>query len=104
MSASPEQQEHAIQRAQKLFRIISQAADHGERCPTNKMLAERIGYKSASTVGEAISFLAVAGMITVERANNARVITITATGKKTAGEVKNPHHSAKINSFEGAAA
>jgi DNA-binding transcriptional regulator YhcF (GntR family) len=104
MSASQEQREHAIQKAQKLFRIISQAADYGHQCPSNKILAERIGYKSAARVADAISFLSTAGMITVERANNARVVTITATGKKTAGEVEKPHHSAKINSFEGAAA
>lgn len=88
---------HAVEMAGKIFAALKQCAAVGSECPSNKQLAERVGYKSTASVSDAINFLATAGMIEVERGNHNRVITICATGKRTAGVVRKAHHSAAIN-------
>lgn len=90
MPASPEQHEHAVQRASKIFAVIKQAAERGEACPTNAILAERFGCGRAR-ICAALNFLECAGMIEVERGNDRRVVAICATGQKTAGTVGKPH-------------
>lgn len=82
MPASIEAQEHAVARAAKIFGLIKQAAQRGERCPTNPMLAERFGVKPNS-ISRAVNFLEANGMIEVERGNDWRKVTIVATGERT---------------------
>jgi DNA-binding transcriptional regulator YhcF (GntR family) len=94
MTVSSEQKEHAVQRAGKIFGLLKQAAERGERCPTNRMLGERFGCGDQAIVS-AFHFLESCGMITVERGNDRRVVTICATGKRTLGTVKKPHWSAR---------
>ena len=103
MSKSLDQKEHALQRAAAIFRIIKACAEAGLECPSNTSLAERAGYQSTSSVSDAISFLAVAGYITVERSNRSRVVTIVSSGKKTAGQIAKAHHSARVNAARLAA-
>lgn len=83
MPASTEQREHAVKRAGKIFALLKQAAERGEPCPTNDVLAGRFGCGVARIVA-ALHFLESNGMIAVERGNDWRVVTITATGKATA--------------------
>lgn len=90
MSASPEQREHAVERASRIFVVIRDAADRGEPCPTNAVLAERFGV-GTSVIVNALHFLESCGMIVVSRSNASRIVTIRATGKQTAGKVYAPH-------------
>lgn len=83
MSASLAAQEHAVERAAKIFALLRQAAERGETCPSNAILAERFGMRTGVIVS-AFNFLVCNGMIEVERTSNARVVTICATGKRTA--------------------
>lgn len=92
MPASPEQQEHAVQRAGKIFAIIRGCAERGEPCPSNATLAERFAC-GTTVIVNALHFLETAGMILVERGRDCRVVTIRATGQRTAGEVGRPHWS-----------
>lgn len=94
MPASQEQREYAVHRAGKIFAILKQAAERGEACPTNAALRERFGV-GQSVISNALAFLEANGMISVERGNDQRVVTIRATGHKTAGEVRKPHWSAR---------
>lgn len=75
--------EHAVERAAKIFTLIKQAAQRGEVCPTNAILGERFGVRPKS-ISSSLSFLEANGMIEVERGNAWRVVTICATGAKTA--------------------
>jgi DNA-binding transcriptional regulator YhcF (GntR family) len=95
MAASTEQREHAVSRSAKLFALLKQAADRGEACPTNRVLAERFGCGTARVVS-AFHFLESNGMIAVERDNDHRVVTIRATGHRTSGTIGKPHWSARV--------
>lgn len=90
MPASPEQREHAVDRAGKIFALIRQAAERGEACPTNKVLATRFAC-GTQTIVSALHFLESCGMIRIRRGNDHRVVTICASGKQTVGRVKAPH-------------
>lgn len=90
MPASPEQREHAVERAGKIFALIRQAAERGERCPTNRVLGTRFGVGN-QTIVSAFHFLESCGMIRVERGHDRRVVTICATGKSTTGSIRKPH-------------
>lgn len=97
MPASREQSESKLARAAKIFEIVKGYAERGEPCPTNQMLADRLSVSSTSKISDAFSFLHIAGMIEVKRMNARRIVTITATGKSTAGEPGKPHWSALRN-------
>lgn len=99
MGKSQEQQDHAVARAGRIFAIIRTAAEAGLECPTNAALAESVGYSSTASVSNALSFLALSGMIAVRRSNHTRVVTIMASGATTAGVARKAHHSAKINAL-----
>lgn len=82
MAASKDQREHAVERAGKIFALLRQAADRGEDCPTNAILAERFGC-GTNAIANALHFLESSGMIAVERLAAGRIVTIVATGKCT---------------------
>lgn len=94
MPASQEAQAHAVERAARIFGLLKAVAARGDVCPTNALLRERFGVGDQSIVS-AFHFLESNGMITVERGNARRVVTIRATGQRTAGTVTKMHWSAR---------
>ncbi len=71
------------QRALDIYRCLKGAAEHGDECPTNNVLAVVGGYSKASSVCDVVSMLEELGLITVTRYSRARVVTILETGKST---------------------
>lgn len=71
--------------------MIEGAAEAGLPCPSNPDIAERHGFSSVSSGARSIERLEGAGLIRVERGNCSRVVTILASGKRTAGVVGKPH-------------
>lgn len=92
MGASPEIKEHAVERAVKIFGLLKQAAARNEPCPKNTALAARFGCGTA-TVVNAFAFLEANGMIEVARGQCNRVVTICSTGERTAGRLRETHHT-----------
>ena len=70
-----------------VLRAIERAANAEAQCPTNRTLCELIGSASESTPVNALRRLREAGFIEVERYGTTRVVTIVATGRRTAGDV-----------------
>lgn len=70
---------------------VTRAAEAGEPCPTNDQLANLCGFLSPSGGSTALSELEKLGLIKVQRGQASRVVTIVATGKRTAGKVPRPH-------------
>ena len=66
MAKRTPQQEHAVDRAVRIYKVIRQAAEQGLPCPENGTLAERFGC-SGSAIVNAIAFLEANGMFDVER-------------------------------------
>lgn len=77
------QQEHAVERAGKIFVILKQCAESNLPAPTNPTLAERFGVKS-NAIANALHFLESNAMISIEGKHDIRRVTIIATGKTTA--------------------
>lgn len=71
-------------RTNKILELITAAADSDAPCPTNRVLCRAIGVSSSATVSTMIETLENRGAIRVERMNDARVVEIVATGRKTA--------------------
>lgn len=67
-----------------ILALIDEAASRGEKCPSNYTMADAIGY-AANSISTLIQHLEGKGYITVERGNAKRVVTILATGARTAG-------------------
>ncbi|WP_062785290.1 hypothetical protein [Novosphingobium capsulatum] len=65
------------------YRMIYDAAEAGEPCPTNIDIEVEIGANSCSMGPKTVARLAAKGLITVERFHRARIVTIVATGKAT---------------------
>ncbi len=70
---------------------LVRAATAGAPCPGNVRLAQIIGRKSQSSATKVLDNLVSRGMIRLERFQNHRIVTIVATGKRTAGEPGIPH-------------
>ncbi len=75
----------------RVFDALVRAASEGVRCPGNDELALVAGFHGSATSSASLKRLEAAGKIAVERGNCSRVVTIIATGKKTAGVVSAPH-------------
>ncbi|MEJ7933515.1 hypothetical protein WG907_04485 [Sphingobium sp. AN558] len=73
---------------QRCFDILRDAADGGRKCPTNRDLADMIGYATPQKASEVVSLIEAMGLITVKRARRSRIVTICQTGKRTAGEIE----------------
>lgn len=86
MPASSKQQEHAVERAGKIFTVLKQCAAQKLPCPSYVTLARRYGVQTR-TIKNAMHFLASNAMIEIEGGQNDRVVTIRATGQKTATPV-----------------
>ncbi len=74
---------------------IAQAAKDGRVCPTYLDLNEAIGAESSSTSPSIVARLERKGLITVQRYQRFRTVTICATGETTARSpsmhVERPH-------------
>jgi hypothetical protein len=79
------------ERVSKVMRILVAAADAGEPCPSNLTIASAVGSSSMATGASCIALLESMNLISVERGNCSRVVTIVATGKRTAGKVAKGH-------------
>lgn len=76
-----------------IYAMLERAAEAGAVCPSNLAMAAAIGAGSVSSGPRALSRLEKRGLIRVMRGACNRVVVITATGKRTAGEVTTPHWS-----------
>ena len=72
-----------------VMNMIKRAAELGLPAPTADQIQEAVGCESSSTPTALVKYLERDGLITVDRYQRERRITITATGKATAS-VKNP--------------
>jgi DNA-binding CsgD family transcriptional regulator len=65
----------------EILRLLVEAAERGEPCPSNRAMAEAVGYSEPSAVTKALGRLVCAGDIRVDRYDGRRCITITRTGR-----------------------
>ena len=72
--------------ARALFAMITLAAEADEPCPSNRALAGALGFSSVGHVPAVLNRIQAAGLIRIERGQSARIVTILASGKRTAGE------------------
>lgn len=68
---------------QIIYDMLLNAAEHGDPCPSNAVLATAIGANSMSGPVRYVNDLVAKGYIRVARAQRSRIVTITATGKST---------------------
>jgi len=71
-----------------VLKLVTHAAEMGEPCPSNLVIADVTGSTSGSAL---VASLERKGLIRVERGNSKRVVTILATGRRTAGQIRKPH-------------
>ncbi len=76
-------QELARAREAQALALLEAAAEAGERCPTNLELCCALSVDSLATPVDLLKRLQRRGLIQIERFQNDRVVTITATGRKT---------------------
>lgn len=88
---------------QRIYDAIARAAAAGERCPSNGELCDIVGVGSAGTTSVLVTRLERAGAIEVARGSASRVVTIVATGRRTAGRICKPHFTEQLDA-EGRAA
>lgn len=81
--------------ADTVLEMVERAANAGAACPSNLDIAQAIGAKSISSGPKALERLEKRGLIKVERGATSRVVTILATGKRTAGTVTKRHWSVR---------
>ena len=74
-----------------IFKALCAAANAGDRCPTNRDLADLAGLMSVSGPSKTMVRLARAGLISFKSYQCDREVTITATGRKTACYSQNIH-------------
>lgn len=80
-AAAPERVRPTVQR---VVDLIADAAAAGQPCPTNDAIAAAMGWPDATSAFKAIRAAERAGVIKVERFMVGRIVTICATGEKTA--------------------
>lgn len=74
-----------------VFNMLNQAAERGDPCPSNDLICVALDASSPSRGSEVLHRLERKGLIKVERGTMSRVVTIVATGKRTAGTVADVH-------------
>lgn len=67
----------------KIYRLLREAAEASQPCPSNAWLAEQCGDIKETTASKYIRIIEEAGHITVLRQQANRIVRITATGRKT---------------------
>lgn len=88
-------------REQIIYDRLVEVADRDEVCPTNLVLADLLGLASEESSSTTVRALERRGMIAVRRTSHARVVTISATGKRTAEPP--PHNFNRSNGGNTAA-
>lgn len=78
------------QSALTVFTMLKTAAERGDDCPSNAVLATAMGTNGTAAASAAVALLETAGMIVVERSRASRVVEIVATGKRTRGVIRKP--------------
>ncbi len=78
-------------RAEKLLAVLSDCAAQGRAAPTNAELMDILGLERENSASRTLKRLEERGVVTVQRFTNSRVITITSTGKSTAGAAGTAH-------------
>lgn len=73
-----------------IYRLLRDAAERGEACPTNTEIAAAVGYRNPWNAGEAMRRLADTGAISVEGRGRRRVVTIAQGGASTAAPPSPP--------------
>lgn len=86
------------ERVKIALRMLTAAADRGDECPPNAMIACAMGATSPSAASAAVALLEAMNIISVERGTCSRVVTIHATGKRTAGKIRTPHSASRSRS------
>jgi DNA-binding transcriptional ArsR family regulator len=77
--------ERELQQRATILQRLTAAAEAGEPCPSNAVLAAAIGVSKVALVSDIVATLAHEGAITVDRRDgNTRRVTIAATGASTA--------------------
>lgn len=74
-----------------VLRLLTSAANVGAPCPSNAHLARAAGIVSTAAASGYVALLENLGVITVQRGQNRRIVTITATGKRTRGDITAAH-------------
>ena len=69
---------------QQMREWLRAVAESGDRCPTNDVIADRFGFASSSTSADLLRDMEQRGIISVERFQHARVVTVVADGVSTA--------------------
>ncbi len=72
--------------ARATYAMIALAAEAGEPCPSNRIVAAALGFGSVGHVPAVLNRIQAAGLIRIERGSTSRIVTILANGKRTAGE------------------
>lgn len=87
----------------RVYRALFRAANRGDACPSQAVLAMIVGYESEGGTVKLLQRLEARGMIRVERFNRSRRVTIVATKKRTAktGETE-PHWRFRGTLHQGA--
>lgn len=70
--------------AQIIYDMICQAAELGLRCPTNEQLSRAVGATALSVGARIFRELVETGHLSSDVATHKRVVTVVATGKRTA--------------------
>ena len=79
-------------KVQKIYELIAEAAERGERCPSNKTLATAIRARSTAAASIAVQQLVREGTLVIVRRSKPRVIEIPATGKRTKERARTKPH------------
>lgn len=78
------------------FDAIVLAAERGEPCPSNADLCGVAGLQSVGLTSTIVSRLESQGYVAIQRGHRARVVTIVATGQRTAGTIATPHFTESL--------
>jgi SOS-response transcriptional repressor LexA len=88
------------QREAALLAWLVECAEAGRPCPTNRETSERLGLSSVNHATVLYQALEEQGLIRVECSRTARVVTIVASGGRTAGLLRTIAHYEKAESKE----
>lgn len=73
-----------LRATERVLPLLEAAANAGDPCPTNRLIADILGWRSTAQSVAAIIALERAGAIAIQRFRASRIVTIIATGKSTA--------------------
>lgn len=77
--------------AKAVMAMLERAVEAGYPCPSNYEIAAALGAGSISIGPAVLDQLARAGLISIERGQRTRVVTVIANGKRTAGVIGLKH-------------